>query len=378
MAQTTLRNAGAAKDETVPRRWEEVFAEYVAPVRLTAGGPLSGHPAPTPAHLGCLTLLEVEAGPLRVQRTPRLVEAGPSDRIVLALQRAGVATLTQDGRNTALEPGGAAFVDPQRPFSLEQREDFRMLLLSLPSRVLGVPTAGLSRLTGLQIRREEGVAAALGIPFLDRLALVAEQVPPGVGETLAGNSVEWIALLADEALGESGGTGGDSRRHLAQEIRAHIDQNLGDADLTPGRIAEAHHISVRYLHRLFEKEGTTIGRLIQQRRIEECARELVRRERASPTISAVARRWGFQNATHFSRAFKQVLGVSPRQWGLSRLPEAEPLVVGPLVEESSPPRDPGPAGGGPDAGEGSRAARWSSTRSDSVQSYDLHDRAGQG
>ncbi|MFJ4870540.1 helix-turn-helix domain-containing protein [Streptomyces sp. NPDC088757] len=331
------RDAEVAEDGVVPRQWEDVFTELIAPVRLVTGERLGEHGTPTLVHLGYLTLLELGAGPLRVQRTPRLIAAGPSERIVLVLQQSGTATLTQDGRNTALEPGSAAFIDPRRPFSLEQREEFRMLLLSLPEQVLAIPADSLSRLTGIAIRRGKG-AAALGIPFLERLPLVAEQVPPGTGDLLAGNSVEWIALLADGMLGEEGAAGGGARRQLVREIRTYIDQNLGDADLTPERIAEAHHVSVRYLHRLFEKEGTTIGRLVQQRRIEECGKELARRERASPTISTVARRWGFQNATHFSRAFKQVLGVSPRQWRLSRFPEAGPFTFGAPVEGSSSPQ----------------------------------------
>ncbi|WP_187451809.1 helix-turn-helix domain-containing protein [Streptomyces parvus] len=344
----TLQDSGAAEDRTVPRGWEEVFAEFVAPVRLTADRRLSEHTAPRPLHLGYLTLLQVEEGPLRMQRTPRLISAGPSDRVVLALQQSGVATLTQDGRNTALRPGGAAFIDPRRPFSLEQREDFRVLLVSLPGRVLDVPAADLSRLTGIEIRQEEG-AAALAIPFLDGLCLVAQQVAPGVGEALAGNTVEWIALLADEVCHKSGGTEGDPSRRLAREVRAYIDQHLGAVDLTPGRIAEAHHISVRYLHRLFEKEGVTVARLIQQRRIEECARELVRRKRASPTISSVARRWGFRNATHFSRAFKQVLGVSPREWVLSRPPVESPFAIGPSTTKGSSPQDRPARSGEPNA-----------------------------
>ncbi|WP_432705807.1 helix-turn-helix domain-containing protein [Amycolatopsis taiwanensis] len=57
-------------------------------------------------------------------------------------------------------------------------------------------------------------------------------------------------------------------------------------------------MSVRYLHKVFEGEGTTISRWIQQRRLEECSRELARRHRVIPTVSAVAQRWGFVNPAH--------------------------------------------------------------------------------
>lgn len=68
-------------------------------------------------------------------------------------------------------------------------------------------------------------------------------------------------------------------------------------------------MSVRYLHRLFEGEETTVCRLIQRRRLEECSRELARRGRATPTVAAVAHRWGFTSPAHFSRVFRAAYGV---------------------------------------------------------------------
>lgn len=92
-------------------------------------------------------------------------------------------------------------------------------------------------------------------------------------------------------------------------MRRHLD----DPGLSAEGVARAHLISVRYLHRLFQDEGVTVGRLILRRRVEECARELARRGGVSPSISVVATRWGFRNAAHFSRAFKAVHGQSPQQ-----------------------------------------------------------------
>ncbi|MFE2060360.1 helix-turn-helix domain-containing protein [Streptomyces sp. NPDC059446] len=79
-------------------------------------------------------------------------------------------------------------------------------------------------------------------------------------------------------------------------------------------MARAHHISVRYLHRLFEAEGITVARFIKQRRLDQCARELARRSPSPPTVSSIAGRWGFVNAAHFSRTFRAVHGHSPVQW----------------------------------------------------------------
>jgi AraC-like DNA-binding protein len=43
------------------------------------------------------------------------------------------------------------------------------------------------------------------------------------------------------------------------QFHAFIWENLGDPNLTPGAIAAAHHISLRYLHKLFHAEGQTVA-----------------------------------------------------------------------------------------------------------------------
>jgi AraC-like DNA-binding protein len=47
-------------------------------------------------------------------------------------------------------------------------------------------------------------------------------------------------------------------------------------------------------------------------RLEGARREISRNE--SVGIAAVARRWGFTDATHFGRRFRAAYGISPREW----------------------------------------------------------------
>ncbi|MGW0927871.1 helix-turn-helix domain-containing protein [Streptomyces sp. NPDC002644] len=311
--------AGPGAAPAAPASWQDRFDALVAPARYEWRAPACAEATAVVARLGQVSLLSVAAGPVRVHRTPRLVTGAPVHRVALAVQGPGAATLTQDGRSAALHPGDLAFVDPRRAFSLEQRQPFGMLLLVLPERLLGLSAERAAGITGRAVGRENGTAMLLA-PFLEQLPHTARQVPSAVAELLAGSAVEALALLADEALPQDDVPPGDSRHHLVTLVRRYIDENLADPGLSPERIAAVHHISVRYLHRLFEGEGVTVGRLIRQRRVEECGGELARRGRASPTISAVAQRWGFQSPAHFSRTFKEVFGVPPRQWRLTGLP----------------------------------------------------------
>jgi AraC-like DNA-binding protein len=102
------------------------------------------------------------------------------------------------------------------------------------------------------------------------------------------------------------------------QIHAFIRANLGDPDLTPGAIAAAHHISLRYLNKLFQAEGRTVAGWIRERRLERCRRDLAEPRLDDRTIKAIAARWGFTNSAHFSQAFRSAYGLSPREFRQQR------------------------------------------------------------
>jgi AraC-like DNA-binding protein len=82
----------------------------------------------------------------------------------------------------------------------------------------------------------------------------------------------------------------------------------------PDAIAAAHHISLRYLHKLFQQDGHTIAGWIRERRLEQCRRDLANPQLAARPIHPIAARWGFTSPAHFSQAFRSAHGLSPRQY----------------------------------------------------------------
>ncbi|MEU5803292.1 MULTISPECIES: helix-turn-helix domain-containing protein [Streptomyces] len=264
--------------------------------------------------LGYVRLLSLEADPVRLSRTPGLVESAPALAVAVVLQEHGHAALTQDGRSTVLEPGQAAVVDLRRPFSLDERERFRLRVLRVPDHALDVPAHSVRRVTGRALSPRDGVPALL-VPLLARLAVTAGRIPPSVADALGGNTTDLLATLVHDASDpDDDDHAGAARDRLVRSVLRHIDRHLGDPDLGPESIAAAHRISVRYLHRLFEDEAVTVSRLVQRRRVEECAKELARRGSVSATVSAVSSRWGFHSPAHFSRAFKALYGHPPGRW----------------------------------------------------------------
>ena len=132
---------------------------------------------------------------------------------------------------------------------------------------------------------------------------------------------EHPARLAQHLVGliglmclDSGEDDGAWRPTMLRDALDYIELHLGELDLTPDRIASAQNISTRTLHRLFEREGMTLGTWIRARRLEHCRMDLVDPGLTDMSVSAIGSRWGLWDAAHFSRLFKSTFGASPRAY----------------------------------------------------------------
>jgi len=96
------------------------------------------------------------------------------------------------------------------------------------------------------------------------------------------------------------------------DIKMHILTNLKDYELTLGAIAEAHGITIRYLHMLFEEEQSSISSWIKNQRLENCYRDLEQAKLTGKSITDIALDWGFNDLSYFSRSFKKRFSQSPR------------------------------------------------------------------
>ncbi|OQR66076.1 transcriptional regulator [Streptomyces maremycinicus] len=297
--------------------WRDALGRALVPMAVTARHDAAFEGRVSTERLGFLRITTVEAGAQRLSRTPAHLSGAvpvPAEAcLALGVLTAGTATLVQDGRRAFVDQGDLVVYDTGRPYSLDFPGPFAAHVVHLPRRALGLPEADLRRVTGTAIAGTAGFGALL-VNFLTSLTAAVPRCAPAVATRLAAGVVDLFGTLVEERALEEATPDASPGDHLVRRIREHIDRNLGDPDLSPQTVAAAHHISVRYLHRLFEGEGVTVARLIQRRRLERCARELHRPDATAPTVSAVAQRWGFANPAHFSRVFRAAYGRSPREW----------------------------------------------------------------
>ncbi|WP_061289256.1 helix-turn-helix domain-containing protein [Herbidospora cretacea] len=263
--------------------------------------------------LGSLDVIDVDTTAHAALRTPRLVSAAPSDTLKLGLVVTGRGRLEQSGRQVVVRTGEMAVYDTGRPYALGFDEPTRLVVLMFPRTMLGLSHDHVDRLTGTPIPGDTGIGALVA-PFLLRLAGRLDEVEARGGARLAANVVDLISTMLADRLELAPADPDAARRAMLLRITAYMEGHLGDPGLDPARIAAAHHISTRYLHKLFSGEGTTVAAWIRERRLERCVRDLRDPLLAGRPVSAIGAHWGFPDASHFSRLFKAAYGLSPRDY----------------------------------------------------------------
>ncbi|WP_062651699.1 AraC-like ligand-binding domain-containing protein [Streptomyces maremycinicus] len=296
--------------------WREELMASFLPVLLEPADTRPFNGRISAVGLGPARVSSVLTTPMNCLRTKRHMNRDEQPYVLVVLQVTGRSTVEQDGREACLSPGDLVLYDTTRPFrttpvtgdgSLQEQR-----VLNVPQTLLGLSETDLRRFTATVIRGDYGLGAMF-IPFLLALAEEASVCSPSAGARLAGHAADLLFTLLHERIGGPPDTLTPAQQALVDRVEAYINAYLSDPALSPEAIAQAHHISVRYLHKLFQLRQSTVSSFIRQRRLEECRREL-RRGMGAFSVAAVAQRWGFASPAHFSRLFRNAYGVPPSNW----------------------------------------------------------------
>jgi AraC-like DNA-binding protein len=299
--------------------WREVNSKLWAPYDLRCEPALeSGFRAQVGvSDFGPVQATLMTTMPHSIHRTPKLIRQGDPEVFKLGCIVRGGGMLEQDGQCVDQKAGDLLLYDTSRPYMGEFAPDAptsQLLLLRFPRSLLPLPARDLRRLSGVAIPGVRGIGA-LSAQFMLHLARHMHELNPSDAARLSTLTLDVLtAVLADALQVQSAVPPDTRRRALMAQIHAFIRANLGDAELAPGVIAAAHHISVSYLHKLFHAEGHTVAGWIRERRLEQCRRDLADPWLATRPINAIAARWGFTSPAHFSQAFRSAHGLSPRQF----------------------------------------------------------------
>jgi len=287
-------------------------SESFVPLQVSTSGPDHFRGVIRGASVDEVHVNEVRATSHIVERTPELIARSDRSYFKLSLMLAGTGMLIQDDREAVLQPGDLAVYDTDRPYSLVFDDDFRTMVVMFPKHLISLPSDMVGQLTAVRISGQGGLGAMV-VPYLTQLAGNLDQLAGTTGARLAHSALDLVTTVFTRELGLDE-VSADPHRALVQRIRSYIDRNLASTDLGPASIASAHFISTRHLHGLFQEQGVTVSTWIRTRRLEQCRKDLLDPMLADRPVAAIAARWGFVDAAHFSRAFKTAFGISPSEY----------------------------------------------------------------
>jgi AraC-like DNA-binding protein len=256
--------------------------------------------------VGDLTFSRVKAPALSAMRGKALLRSSPIDHWSLTLGRS--RTLGMAGEGLPLD------VPPSVPFVASLGTN---LVSSRPADErlqLYLPRDGFRELAPL-------LDAALGQPLDTPLGRLLGDylglLERSLGEIEAAdaprltNAVRAMVLAclgpSSDSLDAAGSQINLTRREKARQF---IDRNLRDPRLDAAMLCREIGMSRTQLYRLFQEDGG-IARYVRQRRLMRAHADLADPS-GGTSITLIAASLCFEDASSFSRAFKQEFGVNPR------------------------------------------------------------------
>jgi AraC-like DNA-binding protein len=265
--------------------------------------------------LGPLSFFRLAAAPNTMIRSARAIAACDPECLHLSVVLRGQINAAQEGRTGVARVGDIISYETSHPVIFRADRPYESFVVRVPWKLLGGHAAQISTLTAVGVPGGEGFPRA-AVAFLRALMDALEEGTLGSDD--GENTVECVLdLVRGVYAGASSGarepTGLRSRAEILLNVQSFIEANLGHPGLGPEEIARASFISTRYLHKLFEGEGTSVCQWIRAARLERCRRDLLDPALRDQTILSIASSWGLPSPQHFSRLFRAAYACSPSE-----------------------------------------------------------------
>jgi AraC-like DNA-binding protein len=262
--------------------------------------------------ISSLMLTRMGSDRMELVRSRQRIAKGREDCFLIAIEGRSASALLQDGREGVLDVGDFAIVDSSRPYSVLFREGFEHHVLRIPRREMASRLGSLDAVTGLTFSGSRG-AGKIASALCRMLSSDLDSLPASGAHQVAGSLLDLFAVAIGERLGARNVHETATRNAWFIRIRNYIDTHLSDPDLSRANIAQALGVSVRHLSDIFGSNDVSVMAYILERRLHKCHLALVDPAQNGRSISSVAFGWGFNDLSHFGRAFRARYGVSPRE-----------------------------------------------------------------
>lgn len=260
-----------------------------------------------------LKFSEVISSPQHVVRSKRQIAKACDDEFLLSIQLDDQGIVRQDGREAILNPGDFTLYDSTRPYTLTFNRPFHQLVIQVPHKILSNYLVNPEHYTACRIQGGQGIGAVTSqfirsvAQELDGVEVKSPQLSENLMNLIAmafSSSVILKDVYQQSAVQDA----------LLRRVKNYIENNLTDPELSLEKIAMAHGVTSRYLHKIFKEEEYSISRYILIQRLMHCRDLLADARYSGHSIEQIAFTQGFNSAAHFSRVFKDYFDCTPGEW----------------------------------------------------------------
>jgi AraC-like DNA-binding protein len=291
--------------------WHEVACKRIVGHHSRALSALGFEAHLEAASLADLSLVAFQNSPMDVARTKDDIAQAQNDDLFICRQLAGRLVLEQQDREVSLEAGEFCLLDPLLPYTGIFRGCSKMLVVKASRRAVEVRVGNTSMMTARAL--SHGSVGALTSGYLAYLPASSAKPNPRAA-LLQEQALDLVAASLSDCMAKEGASVSSPRSLALLKLRAAVEVGLADPKLSTSAAAAAAGMSVRYANLILADQGTSLGRLIQERRLDRCRRALEDPTQGHRTITEIAFSWGFSDQSHFSRSFKSRFGLSPRDF----------------------------------------------------------------
>ena len=292
-----------------PEKWREALQPHHLRARLEpACEPMHATLRAARSPLG-IAMAAISSSAQRLER-----HAAPPQELWLCLHLSGPARLLEAGQEQLLEPGDMVYGTSRAELELSFDGDFRQFMLRMPVETLKSRLAGPLRASCGRLSGRSGMAHVLS-STLGALADSLDSLDGAQWQSLEHSLPEILAAsLASEVITAAQQGLRAPQAALLHRVLRHVDAHLADPGLSLADMARRERVSPRTLQKLFETSGRTFATHVRPRRLDRCRGDLGNRLYGHLSISDICYRWGFNDPAHFSHAFREHFGLSPRQY----------------------------------------------------------------
>lgn len=272
------------------------------------------------AHFDGIDVIRYESLGLRgARRGHQHIRSDHLDDFLISLPLQAPLMLTQDGRQTLVEPGNFVFMATGKPFYAsgvpDTHQPFAEIIVRISGPLLRGRVVNIDDCCSRSIKVRQGAGKIMQSLF--ELALQQGRDLTYQQKMLfAGMLLDAIVGATQEAP-ELRVLNDKPRSKPAERIReqatAYISTHLSNPNLCSHDIAEHCGISVRYLYAAFAADSIKVGDVIREMRLQACRKALRSATLKYHTNMEVVTKWGFNDCGNFSRLYKARFGVTPTE-----------------------------------------------------------------